>query len=176
MRRREEGKEGIEAAAHHSTVASQVQEGKEGIRFQQDVPRRRGGGGGSLGRRRRCPEDAGRAGAAAFPEGLPRRSAAQGRYSQPHRFADDVQAPALPRSPALPPAGCQSPFSSSLRQGEGKRRRVRHGGRAGAAGAARGQRRPPKRASLSPALRFAGSAGARGLPHTQRIIFGANAA
>ena len=109
----------------------------------------RGGGGGSLGRRRRCPEDAGRAGPAVFPEGLPGRRAAQGRCSQPHGFADDVQVPALPHSPAPPPAGCRSPCSCwrSLRQGEGDPCRVKwHGGRAGAAGgAARGQRRQPQK-------------------------------
>ena len=55
--------------AQHSTVASQVQEGKEGIRFQQDVPRRRGGGPwGAAADAQKMPAEHGRQ---HFPRGCP---------------------------------------------------------------------------------------------------------
>ena len=171
--------------AQHNTVASQVQEGKEGIRFQQDAARRKGGGGGGGGvpwgaaaDAQKMPAEQGRQ---HFPRGRPgaarRKDGAHGHMglltmcrrlpcpTHQHRLQQDAEALVL--------VGDHCGKERATRAGSSGTAggRARRGAQRGASGASR-----RKRASLSWALRFPGSAGARGLPHTRWKIFGANAA
>ena len=134
------------------------------------------GGGGVPGAPPQMPRRCRQSRGGSISRGLPRRRAAQGRYSQPHRFADDVQALPCPTHQQRLQQDAEVLFLHHC----GKERASGAGSGTAGGRARRGQRGASgarlRRASLSPALRFAGSAGARGLPHTQRIIFEANAA